>query len=98
MIVVTSRIRVVEGDAEALAAQYRARLHRADGASGCVGIEILRNVDRPEEFVVISRWSNREAYEAWRRGPLFREAHRRIPAGLRIDREERATDAWEPLA
>jgi len=98
MIVVTSRIRVVEGDAEALAAQYRARMHRADAAAGCLGVEILRNVERRYEFVVISRWSDREAYDAWRRGPLFREAHRRVPAGLRIDREERATDAWELLS
>ena len=98
MIVVTSKIRVVEGDADALAAQYRGRLHRADGAAGCLGIEILRHVDRPDEFVVMSRWSGREAYAAYRRGPLLREAHRRMPAGLRIDREERATDAWERLS
>ena len=98
MIVVTSRIRVVGGDADGLAARYRERLHRADEAAGCLGIEILRNVDRPEEFVVISRWTARAAYEAYRRGPLFREAHRRIPPGVRIDREERSTDAWERLS
>ena len=98
MIVVTSRIRVVEGDADALAARYRERLHQADQAAGCLGVEILRHVDRPEEFVVISRWSGREAYEAYRRGPSFWEAHRRVPPGLRIDRQERATDAWERLS
>ena len=98
MIVVTSRIRVVEGDADALAARYRERLQRADQAAGCPGVEILRHVDRPEEFVVISRWSGKEAYQAYRSGPLFREAHRRVPPGLRIDRQERATDAWERLS
>jgi heme-degrading monooxygenase HmoA len=89
---------VVEGDAEALASQYRARLHRVEDAAGCLGIEILRGLDRRDEFVVLSRWSGREAYDAYRRGPLFREAHRRVPAGLRVAREERATDAWEPLS
>ena len=64
-----------------LAAQYRARMHRADAAAGCLGIEVLRNVERRDEFVVISRWSDRQSYDAWRRGPLFREAHRRVPAG-----------------
>ncbi len=98
MIVVTSRIRVVEGDPEALAAQYRARLHRAEETRGCLGVEVLRNLDRPEEFVVVSRWNGREAYDAYRRGPAFREAHRCIPAGMRIDREERATDAWERIS
>ena len=34
-------------------------LHRADEATGCLGIETLRNVDRPDEFVVISRWTGR---------------------------------------
>lgn len=98
MIVVTSRIRVAEGDPEALAAQYRARLHRAEETPGCLGVEVLRNLERPAEFVVVSRWSAREAYDAYRRGPAFREAHRRMPSGMRIDRQERATDAWEPIS
>lgn len=98
MIVVTSRIRVTGGDADALAAQYCRRLHRAEESVGCLGIEVLRHLDRPEEFVVVSRWTGRDAYEAYRRGPAFREAHRRVPAGLRIDREERATEAWEPIS
>ena len=98
MIVVTSRIRVIEGDPESLAAQYRARLHRAEEAAGCLGVEVLRNLERPSEFVVVSRWEGLSSYQAYRRAAAFREAHRRIPAGLRVDREERATDAWERIS
>ena len=98
MIVVTSRIRVVEGSAEQLAEQYRGRIRRADAAPGCLGVEVLRNVHRPDEFVVYTRWTDRGAYDAYRRSGAWREAHQRVPAGLRIDREERATDVWEQLS
>jgi hypothetical protein len=47
---------------------------------------------------MISRWSGTEFCQAYRSGPLFREAHRRVPPGLRIDRQERAADAWERLS
>ena len=87
MIVVTSCIRVVGGDADALALQYRNRVGLVDALPGCLGVEILRHVDRPEEFVVLTRWTDDDAYTAYRAHPAFRQAHRaiaRLP-GLRID-------------
>ncbi len=97
MIVVTSRIRVVQGSADALATQYAQRQRLADAAPGCMGVTVLRHLERPEEFVVTSRWRDRAAYDAYRAHPAFRAAHARIPAGLKVDREIHALDLWEEL-
>ncbi len=98
MIVVTSRIRVTHGDADALAAQYRDRLRLADAVPGCRGIEILRHRDAPAEFLVYSRWESWDAYAAYRAHPAFRQAHERIPAGLKVERVDGGVSAYEVLS
>lgn len=101
MIVATSRIRVVAGDAEWLAAKYRERLGLADGFDGCLGIEVLRSLERPDEFTVFMRWRTREAYERYRRAPEFRAAHetlREAAGTLRIERLEGGVQLYERLS
>ena len=100
MIVVTSRIRVVGGDADALAGQYRNRAGLVDALPGCLGVEILRHLDRPEEFVVLTRWTDEDAYTAYRAHPAFRQAHRAIAhlPGLRIDPASRVVERYEVLS
>ena len=55
MIVVASRIRVTNGNADALAEQYRRRGRLADGMPGCLGVEVLRHLEQPDTFVVYTR-------------------------------------------
>lgn len=100
MIVEFSRIRVLHGDAEALAERYRRRERLAESVPGCLGIEVLRYLERPDEFVVTARWVNGEAYEAYRRHPAFRAAHARVRdlPDLRIDPDRRAIDRYEVLS
>ena len=100
MIVVTSRIRVTGGEADALAAQYRRRLRLAETMPGCRGVEILRHVARPDEFMVYSRWDDEASYEAYRAHPAFREAHarvREIEGGIRVARVDEGVDRYEVL-
>ena len=101
MIVVTSRIRVTRGSAEALAEQYRRRLRAADALPGCLGVEVLRRVDAPDEFMVYSRWTDRAAYDAYRAHPAFREAHGRIrdiPGGITVERAGDGVAVFEVLS
>lgn len=101
MIVVTSRIRVTAGDADALAAQYRRRLHLAEREPGCRGVEVLRHADFPDEFTVVSRWDDRGAYDRYRASAAFRAAHERVAVvggGLKVARVERGVDVYEVLA
>lgn len=101
MIVVTSRIRVTAGSADALATQYAHRLGLAEGAPGCAGVEILRHAASPDEFLVYTRWESVDAYEAYRRSPAFRAAHARIrdvPGGIRVERVGEGVDVFEVLS
>jgi heme-degrading monooxygenase HmoA len=101
VIVVTSRIRVTHGSADALADQYRRRGRQADAFPGCLGVEILRSSTEPDEFLVYTRWRDAEAYDAYRRSPAYRDAHARIadiPGGVRIDATERLVEWFEVLS
>ena len=48
-----------------------------------------------------SRWTDRDAYDRYRRDPAFRRAHARIAdieGQVKIDPETRATDVYEVLS
>lgn len=101
MIAVMSRIRVCQGDSEALADQYRQRSRLVEQQPGCLGVEILRNRNDPDEFVVYTRWHTEADYQNYRRSSAYRHAHQRIsdiPGGLRIDSETRTVESYEVLS
>lgn len=101
MIVVVSRIRVVGGSADALAEQYRRRSRLVESEPGCLGVEILRNLEQPDEFVVYTRWCELADYERYRDTPAYRAAHARIaaiPGGIRVDPASRAVLRYEVLS
>jgi heme-degrading monooxygenase HmoA len=88
MIVAISRIRIISGNADAVAAQYGRRSRLVEQAPGFLGIEILRGQDQRDEFLVCMRWVDRAAFEAYHGSALFRQAHRaiaNIPGRTRID-------------
>ena len=100
MIVVTSRIVVVSDNSDEVARAYATRLRRAEGAPGCHGVEILRHLERPGEFVVYSRWRALDDYEAYRRSDAFKAAHSRIAtlsSTVKVS-HDRSLDAYEVLS
>lgn len=101
MIVVVSTIRVSAGDPDALAEQYGDRLHLAEQQPGCLGVEILRNQRDRDEFVVYTRWQDRESYERYRASDAYRDAHRRIskiPGGIKINPDSRTVEIYDVLS
>ena len=101
MIVVTSRLRVMSDNADALAERYQRRGRVAETVPGCLVVEVLRHLERPDEFVVVTRWVDEASSAASRRHPAFRAAHAGIgwiAGGLRVVREERAVDRYEVLS
>lgn len=75
MIVVMNMVTVAEGGAEAFEAAFAARERRLSEAPGFAGFELLRR-DSGGEYVVLSRWESREAFQGWLKSDLFKEAHR----------------------
>ncbi|WP_371671436.1 antibiotic biosynthesis monooxygenase [Streptomyces sp. NBC_00289] len=82
----TERIRVVvylrapEDGTEPLERAYREiSWVRPDTVPGLLRSELLRDVDRPDEFVLHGEWESLEAYRTWQFGP----DHKDNPSALR---------------
>ncbi|MFJ1971442.1 antibiotic biosynthesis monooxygenase family protein [Streptomyces sp. NPDC087903] len=82
----TERIRVVvylrapEDGTEPLEQAYREiSWVRPDTVPGLLRSELLRDVDRPDEFVLHGEWESLEAYRTWQFGP----DHKDNPSALR---------------
>jgi heme-degrading monooxygenase HmoA len=56
---------------------FRSRAHAIDRAPGFLSMLVLRS-DRPEgDYLVVSLWTDRAAFDHWRSSPEFAEGHRR---------------------
>ncbi len=99
-MVVMSRSRITSGNTDAVVDRYRRRRRAAESLPGCLGVEVLRHLEWPDEFVAVTRWADEAAYATYRRHPAFRETHARIgkiPGRLRIA-PIRAVDSYEVLS
>ncbi len=65
---------------EEVARRFAARAGSVDDADGFEGFELLRPTDDRTTWLVVTRWRDDAAFEAWRRSGAAQEAHRR-PAG-----------------
>ncbi|HEY8374495.1 MAG TPA: antibiotic biosynthesis monooxygenase family protein [Pseudonocardiaceae bacterium] len=73
------------GDVEGITNAYHQVSKAMAGVPGLLGNELLRSAHDPEGFVVVSRWSDMDAFLAWEQGP----DHKRQTAPLRPYRDTR---------
>ncbi|GAB3265851.1 antibiotic biosynthesis monooxygenase family protein [Nocardioides dilutus] len=69
-------ITVPAGSGDELAHRFAARAGAVDGADGFEGFELLRPTDDREQWLVVTRWRDEEAFQAWVSSPGFAEGHR----------------------
>jgi heme-degrading monooxygenase HmoA len=74
MIVAISRFRPPSGQAEGLAARFQERSRLVDRHEGFLGLEILRSFERQPEFLLVTRWRDRDALRAYLQSPDFQVA------------------------
>ena len=74
MIVVINRIQPQPGTEDRLEQAF-ARASGMKDVPGCLGFEFWRN-EQGGEYLVVTRWESRAAFEAWRQSPHFQHAHR----------------------
>ncbi|MEW2044674.1 antibiotic biosynthesis monooxygenase [Streptomyces sp. NBC_00377] len=70
-------------DAPQVERAYHEASRRMAGTPGLLGNRLLHSVGDPRALVVVSRWSDWEAFESWERG----EAHKEQTAPLRPFRD-----------
>ncbi len=74
MIVAISRFRANEQQATELAHRFQTRMRRVDGHPGFLGLEVLRSFEPEPEFLLMTRWKDREALRAYFQSEDFKAA------------------------
>lgn len=76
MITVSNRIYVHPDYYAAFEARFHARPRQVDDRPGFLCSYILKPTVQDEPFIVLTLWESREAFEAWRTAPGFKEGHK----------------------
>lgn len=73
--VVMNVVEVPTTGTEAFEEAFAQRQSRLKDVDGFTGFELMRR-DNDQEFLVISRWRDEDAFSAWRSSDHFKQAHR----------------------
>ncbi|KIG12373.1 hypothetical protein DB30_01564 [Enhygromyxa salina] len=84
MVVAMSRFVVANRMGDQVKAAFLDRPHLVDQVPGFVRMEVLIPHDEPEEFWLMTWWTDKDSFWTWHRGHTFGESHRGIPKGLKL--------------
>ncbi len=87
-IIKINAITVPETGGDELAQRFAARAGAVDNQDGFEGFELLRPTDERRQWLVVTRWRDTAAFEAWVNSPAFAHGHagadRPAPSGAPI--------------
>lgn len=75
-VVKINAITVPADSGDELARRFAARAGAVDNQDGFEGFELLKPVDDRTTWLVITRWRDEEAFQAWLSSPAFAHGHR----------------------
>ena len=84
MIAIFNRLPVKKGVAGQIVERFANSRGNVQGFPGFVSMEVLRSEEAPEgedEVLIITRWRDREAFDAWVGSEEFKKAHGRSGGG-----------------
>ncbi len=76
MIAIFNSLPVKEGAADQIVERFAESRGHVQGFPGFVSMEVLKS-DAEDEVLVITRWRDRESFEAWVHSDEFKMAHGR---------------------
>jgi heme oxygenase (mycobilin-producing) len=77
-VIKINAITVPAGAGDELAHRFAARAGAVDDAEGFEGFELLRPTDDRDQWLVLTRWRDEDAFQAWVESPSFAEGHRPV--------------------
>jgi heme oxygenase (staphylobilin-producing) len=80
VIAIFNSLPVKEGAADEIVDRFAQSRGHVQGFPGFVSMEVLKS-DAEDEVLVVTRWRDRESFEAWVHSDEFRQAHGRGGAG-----------------
>jgi heme oxygenase (staphylobilin-producing) len=78
MIAITNSLPVKEGAADEVVSRFAGSRGNVQGFPGFVSMEVLK---AEEEVLVVTRWEDRESFDAWVGSEEFKKAHSRGGTG-----------------
>ena len=75
-VVKINAITVPADSGDELARRFAARAGAVDDQEGFEGFELLKPVDERTTWLVVTRWRDEEAFQAWLNSPAFSHGHR----------------------
>jgi heme-degrading monooxygenase HmoA len=85
-VIKINAITVPEGSGDELAKRFAARAGAVDDQDGFEGFELLQPTDDRTTWLVVTRWRDDDAFNAWVSSPAFGHGHR-------SDQERKGGDA-----
>jgi heme oxygenase (mycobilin-producing) len=76
-VVKINAITVPADSGNELARRFAARAGAVDNQEGFEGFELLQPTDGRTTWLVVTRWRDDEAFDAWRNSPAFEHGHAR---------------------
>jgi heme-degrading monooxygenase HmoA len=78
-----SRLRVDVDRSDDLVEAFRRRVRLVESHAGFVDLQVWRSDRDPGEVLMVSRWSDRDAFKAYMRSSDHRTSHNRVDPALR---------------
>ena len=76
-VIKINAITVPENSGDELARRFAARAGAVDGQDGFEGFELLRPTDGRNQWLVVTRWRDEQAFNEWVSSPAFAHGHAR---------------------
>jgi heme-degrading monooxygenase HmoA len=80
-VIKINAITVPEEGGDELAKRFGARAGAVDDQDGFEGFELLRPTDDRRTWLVVTRWRDEDAFNAWVNSPAFGHGHRGASSG-----------------
>ncbi|MBF0265199.1 MAG: antibiotic biosynthesis monooxygenase [Gammaproteobacteria bacterium] len=84
MYIVISKFKVANDMSCDVQQAFKNRPHLVDQVEGFIAMEVLQPEHQPDEFWLLTRWSDQEKYQQWHRGHSYKKSHQGIPKGLKL--------------
>jgi heme-degrading monooxygenase HmoA len=75
-VIKINAITVAADSGDELARRFAARAGAVDDQDGFEGFELLKPADLRTTWLVVTRWRDEAAFDAWARSPAFGQGHR----------------------
>ncbi len=91
-------IEVPEGRGEVLEERFAARAGEVEHVDGFESFELLRPTEGTDRYLVVTRWRDDAAFQAWLNSDAFRKGHAQSGSSDDADEGTADTDAHAPGA